>query len=132
MAAFTELLEPTKTHTHRCVRWEPCPADARCACSGVLTVETRKATDRYAVTEFPLFAFGGRAFRLTKPSGAGVYNVRVGERPADLECDCAGFTYGGGRRLCKHIDAVVALLANGWLPHPLENGEQDTGATEVD
>lgn len=132
MATLTELLEPTRTHQHRCVRWEPCDPAARCACSGVLTVETRKASDRYAVTEFPVIGFTGRAFRLTKAGGADVYNVRVGTRPADVSCDCAGFTYGGGRRLCKHVDACVALLANGWLDHPLENGEQDVRNTEAE
>ena len=126
MPTFTEALEPTKSHKHRGIRWTPCDPGSRCPCSGALVVQRKGAADLYRVTEFPVGAgFTGRAFELEKAADGTRYAVRVGERVADVDCDCAGFTYGGGKRTCKHIDAVRAILENGWMPNPLCNGEQD-------
>jgi hypothetical protein len=108
MPTFTEILPATKTSAHRACTWTPAAVGV-----GVLTVADKKASVRYAVCELPVArGFGGRAFKLTKTTGEH-YCVRVnGEH--DSTCDCAGFTYARGKA-CKHVDAVAALLANGWL-----------------
>jgi len=89
-----------------------------------------KAHCEYLVVEFGT-AWEGRAFHLAKTE-AGTdkesesYSVFCGIRnPQECHCDCKGFTYGNGNRLCKHILAIQALLENGWL-----NSASDVQADE--
>lgn len=107
--AFTELLPATKTHANRAMTWTPATAT-----TGVLTVTDTRVHVRYAVCELPVGrGFTGRAFKLTKADGE-IYCVRVGERPGDVSCDCAGFTFGRGKP-CKHITAVRTALDVGFM-----------------
>src|SRR4051794_24428386 len=89
--------------------WEPAAAGV-----GTLTVTDTRTHTRYGVVELPVGrGFGGRAVKLSKADGE-VYCVRVGTRPGDHSCDCAGFAYGRGKP-CKHLAALTALHENGWL-----------------
>lgn len=97
MSTYTEVLPPSKTSPHRAMKYTPA-----CVGVGVLELTDKRSHTRYAVAVQP---FGG--VRMTKPDGE-TYVVTAGT------CDCAGFTYGRGR-LCKHIEAVHAMLANRWL-----------------
>ena len=111
---FTEVLAPTLTSKNRAMTWAP--ADAGC---GVLTVTDSRSHTRYAVCEFDIArGFAGRAFKLTK-STREIYVVRFGPG-SDMSCDCKGFTYGGGKRTCKHVDACRELIANDWLKTPAD------------
>lgn len=97
MPTFTEVLPGSKTSPNRAMKWTP-------ACAGVGTLELtdKRSHVRYAVAAQP---FGG--VRMTKADGE-TYVVTAGT------CDCAGYTFGRGK-LCKHIEAVHAMLANRWL-----------------
>jgi hypothetical protein len=83
----------------------------------VLVIHTDRASTEYSVTEFPT-GWTGRGFTLAKlTAGAGgeveSYSVFCNPaRPAAASCDCKGHVRFDH---CKHADAVIALLANGWL-----------------
>jgi hypothetical protein len=128
MPVYIEALEATKSSKHRGIRWTPHPAEAGCGCDGELVIDTDRCRCRYRVTEFPT-AWAGRAFRLDKLDGSESYDVFVGADRRDDRCDCRGFERYG---LCKHVDAVRALLDNRWLPDPRANPEADTGPTEAE
>lgn len=115
MPTFSELLPATATHEHNGIRWTPEPDRRGC---GLLRIFTGKTVVAYAVTEFAT-PWDGRGFRLVK-DGAGTdpesdgYDVFVHRGGQNHSCSCKGFTYGRGRP-CKHIEAALALLANGWV-----------------
>ena len=110
MEAYTEVLPPTKSQTHRAYTWEPL-ATAATPLAGVLALTDSRTHARYAVEEFP--ADAGRGFVLRKAAGAGFYacNVRGADGTADL-CECRGFEAHGH---CKHLDTLRDLIANGRL-----------------
>jgi hypothetical protein len=139
MTTKIEVLYPTRTERHRGIEWTPCPPG--CPCTGVLAIVGGRKSTRYALTEFP--AAGGRAVRLTKPGGAESYDVFLSSDRKSGTCTCAGFTYEATRKAdrrhgdryrtlgCKHLDALDALVENGWLPHPGANPDADAGPTEA-
>lgn len=128
MTSFLETLPPCKSSKHRAVRWTPHPACAGCPCSGHMEIGTTRGLTRYNVIEFPT-TWDGRAFRVEKADGSEVYDVFVPRDHGFERCDCMGFERYDH---CKHTAALRAVLANGWLPHSGENGEQDVGPTEAE
>jgi hypothetical protein len=139
----TELLTASRTHARRGLYWTPHPASAGCSCDGTLEITKGKKGTRYTLTEIPVGAgFGnGRGFQLAKEDGT-VYSLYVGTDRTD--CDCPGKCYEATEKAdrrhgtrseslgCCHLDAVVALLANNWLPDPRTNPGQDVSNTEAD
>src|SRR5438270_785365 len=45
----------------------------------------------------------------------------------DRRCDCRGFERWGH---CKHVDALLCLIGNGWLDLHLSNPDADVSNTE--
>lgn len=118
-ATFTEVLPASKAHAHRAVRYTPAGKGR-----GELTVTDTRTHTVYSCVEIATGpGFPGRAVVLTKRCGER-YAVRVGTHPRDVSCDCAGFVYGRGMRLCKHVEALRGLLANGWLDVDLDRGDE--------
>ena len=126
-----EALPPTRTHKHRGIRWQPHgPAD-RCPCSGDLTITQGKKSETYRVTQFGC-DWPGLAVRLDKADGSDHYSVFISNDGKAHSCDCPGASYlakaKADRRhgaavdpdttCCKHVDAVLGLVANGWLADP--------------
>ena len=116
MTTFTELL-PQRKAGRKTVRFTPA-ADESLPPAGVLTVEgtAKRDSAAYLVTEFPT-GWDGRGFYLAKTAGgtddaeAG-YSVFVARNRQNMNCDCKGFQRHGN---CKHCDAVLACITNGWL-----------------
>jgi hypothetical protein len=104
---FVELLTPTKTERNRVLRWEP-DADGMWRI-GRLTIEDSRDTTVYEVDESA--ADVGRSFTLRKPAG-GFYCVEVRGLSSD-SCQCARFMRTG--LVCRHVEAVRALINNGQL-----------------
>ena len=117
MPTFTELLPATLSSKHAGIRWTP-DAHAARGTVGTLVIQNERDHAEYRVEEFRA-EWRGRAFRLTKTAGgtdaeAEGYDVFVSDAgPAGHICECRGFLRW--RRNCKHIEAVLALAANGWL-----------------
>ena len=131
---FLEALPASRSHkTARCIEWTPCSPDARCACSGVLEIRQSKKPTVYRVTLTPT-DWAGTAVQMTKADGSESYAVYVSNDRREVHCDCPGASYAAKRRAdkrhgdavdkdgacCKHADALLGLLANGWLHHPSE------------
>jgi len=113
----TGLLEPTATYLSRAWGWfraVPGTGDGMGLLSIELTKPRSRETTRYAVEEVePLPGLLGRQFRLTKSHTDTVYIVAIGGLPS---CTCiAGQTRAGAESVCKHQDAMRALLAAGHL-----------------
>jgi hypothetical protein len=129
MNRMTEVIDGCKTSPKRAIRWTLHPASAGCTCEGLLEIHCCRGSKAYTVTEFST-TWDGRAFTLTKADGDESYNVFVGRDWSAYQCDCAGFCYGRDKP-CRHVLAMVAVLANGWLPDPRANPDQDVGPTEL-
>lgn len=116
MTSFTEVLPVRKSSKHSAIEWRPTGGDFD-AVAGVLTVHTDRASVAYTVTEFPT-DWRGRGLHLRKlttgtdPTSESYSVFCAASGPAADVCDCKGFTY---KATCKHVDAVRALVANGWL-----------------
>jgi hypothetical protein len=94
---------------------------------GLLTIRGARYSAEYFVLPSPC-GFAGRAFKLVKMAGhrgdteQPFYNVMIADLDGDdhSDCDCAGHIYRpnqpGG---CKHIAAMQAVLASGWLSSAL-------------
>lgn len=144
-ATSTEVLTATRSHTHRAVTWTPCGRDSRCPCTGSLSIATKKGVEKYGVIEigvgtgFP----PGLGYQCVKPNGE-VYSCLLADRRELSTCDCAGYTYASSRKAdarhkttsdtlgCKHLDAILSLIQNGWLADPRCNPDQDVSNTETD
>jgi len=98
---LTEVLPPSKTSPNRAMRYSPV-----CAGVGVVVLEDKKSSTRYAVAVQP---FGG--LRFTKAGGDENYVA------TPTSCECRGFLFSKTGTPCKHVEAVRALLANRWLEH---------------
>lgn len=116
MPIYTEVLPERKASKKSAIRWEPieCPECPQTA--GVLSIDTDHASARYVVSEFPT-GWDGRGFLLAKLTGGTdttreSYSCFVARNGQDEQCECKGFTRHG---TCKHVDAVRALIGNGWL-----------------
>lgn len=118
MATMTEIIDGCKSSPRRTVRWTPA-TDPDGHAAGLLEVHAAGRATRYAVVELVAgkgFApLGGRAFRLEKDTGE-VYDVFLPAAAHEHHtCDCAAGCYGKVAE-CRHVAAVKAVLANGWLP----------------
>ena len=116
MATFTELL-PERKSSKRSVCKFATSADEYGPTAGLLTIETDRAGCVYRVEEFPT-GWDGRGFRLVKVAGgtdgaADNYACFVARNGQDRQCECRGFLRWGGS--CKHLDALMACIGNGWL-----------------
>ena len=117
MNTFTEVLPQRKSSKHSALNWAPNESGDFTPVAGVLTVHTDRATVKYAVAEHPC-DLPGRGFVLAKMTDgtdpeSESYSVFCGRSPfVGDNCCCKGWTY---KHTCKHVDAVRALLANGWL-----------------
>jgi hypothetical protein len=114
-ATHYDLTIPTKSEPKGSgVQWTPSAADGPSA--GVLTIEGKRNRCSYVLCEFPA-DFAGRAFMLTKLD-AGTdkaeerYSCFVARDGKNRLCECKGFHFAGH---CRHLEALDALLANGWL-----------------
>jgi hypothetical protein len=129
-ATFTELLPATKSSKHSTLNWTPAPTrDA-----GKLTIDTDRTRTLYTIRQFPT-EFPGLAFHFEKTTSGtdreeSGYNVFVCARTGGQNpfCDCKGFTRFSH---CKHLDAAIALIDNGWLSPELSNTESDVENTEL-
>lgn len=117
MPVYTEVLPERKSSRHSAINWKPVQDDAAPHLAGVLTIHTDNASAVYLVSEFPT-GWTGRGFTVRKATAGtdptaesySVYYPKSG--PIAASCDCRGHE----RFLhCKHVDAVVALVANEWL-----------------
>lgn len=129
MVTLSEVIPGCKTSPNRSITWTAHPIEAGCACEGTVTIRCSRMVSVYDVTEF-LTKWSGRAFQLVKAGGEEAYNVFVARDGRNHECDCAGFAYGRGKP-CRHIEAMKAVIKNGWMPHPCERPD-DVGNTEVE
>ncbi|MFO0806059.1 MAG: hypothetical protein U0791_23385 [Gemmataceae bacterium] len=79
-----------------------------------LTRGRQRETSRYVVEEIdPLPGLMGRQFRLRKCHSDTVYVVAIGGLPS---CTCPRGQTGAARvNVCKHLDAIRALVAAGHL-----------------
>jgi hypothetical protein len=117
MTTFTEVLPERKASKHSAINWTPAEGNDFAPLAGVLVIHTDRASVTYGVAEFPT-DFAGRGCTLAKVTTgtdpeSESYSVFCGRSPfTGDQCCCKGFTYN---RTCKHVDAVRALLANGWL-----------------
>lgn len=127
---FTEVLPAAPGVTPAAVRWTPgCRAG-----TGLLAIQARRCPCEYLVAELPC-GWDGRAVRMAKVEGspgsdaeAESYDVYVARNGQDRRCCCRGFERWG--RTCKHIQALEALLANGWLDLEGADPGADVGETE--
>jgi hypothetical protein len=112
MPLYHEILPATKSSPHNAIRWSPAEADYSPVC-GVLTIQTRRDSGEYLITEFPV-AWRGRGFTVARiGAGPESYDVFMSQQGPDADsCDCAGATYAGK---CKHMAGLRALLANQWI-----------------
>jgi hypothetical protein len=118
---MTEVLPPCKSGGPRAARFTPLPG------GGVLAIDDRKRTRAYRVAEFaPDSGWSGRAFRLVKADGGDTYDVFVHHRGGHHTCSCAGATYRPQARCC-HVEALLAVLLNGWMESDWADPEQDRG-----
>jgi len=115
---FIELLPPTKTAPKSGIRWTPGASG-----KGLLSIEAPRKCACYAVCEFPTTwagrafhfeCFGGQSDRDSLTEG---YDVFFARNPRETRCDCKGFAFGKGKP-CKHIEAVRAIIENGWMDLP--------------
>jgi hypothetical protein len=132
MTTFTETLPATKSNPHTAITWTPSGAVPR---AGLLTITSKRVAVTYLVVEMEesppvrnfLFAKSDATPGSDKEESS--YTVSVGVAGSPMGCTCKGFAYGRGK-LCKHIEAAVAVLDNGWLDAPV-NPEADVSNTEV-
>lgn len=122
MKVYTEVIDAAKTTGARAIRWTP--ARGHYGSDGELEISDRKKVRTYSVTEFP--ATGGRGFRCAKADLSDGYNVLIAPNERYHTCDCAAGCYGKVRQCC-HVAALVAVIANGWLPDP-KCDPRETGA----
>ena len=116
MPVYTDSIGASKTGGERRIEWNP--VDGHYGCDGLLRISDKKGTRAYAVTEFlPKGDFIGRAFRLVKSDYSETYSVFVCTARKRHSCDCAAGTYGKVRECC-HLQAVLKLIGNGWVPDP--------------
>lgn len=115
MPTFTDLTQPTKSNpTGAGLDWTPTGAEGPAA--GVLTVTTRRGSCTYVVCSI-YDKPDGRAFLLSKldvgtDKRERSYIAFVGTPGRGRSrCSCRGFKY---RRRCRHLDALVTLIGNGW------------------
>lgn len=107
----TELLPSRKSYKPgACFRWH--------TASRILTTTTDLKTEqRYWLTEYPVDDVDSRDFVLQKLDDgtdpeSDSYTVFLADAQGFDSCDCRGQLRWGH---CKHVDAVRAILANGWL-----------------
>jgi hypothetical protein len=113
MTTYSELLPATKSSQHNGIRWTPSATEQ----GGHLLIDTKRTRSEYLVAEFP--AANGRGFHFAKVSGhtdptATSEDVFIGT--GRRFCSCRGYARTGD---CKHVEAVVAILENNWLPAPV-------------
>jgi hypothetical protein len=130
-ATLTEVLPATKSAPHTAIRWTP---SGTVPASGLLTIQSKRCDVTYLVCEME-GSYPVRNFLFAKAEGTpgsdkdeSAYTVSVGVAGSPVACTCKGFNYARGRS-CKHVEAVVAILDNGWLDAPV-NPDADTASTE--
>jgi hypothetical protein len=109
---FYECLPERKASKRSGINWVP--ADEGPA-AGTLAIFTDRSSCTYAVAEFP--ADEGRGFHLVKRTpgtdrNEEAYSCFLPQCGDRRDCECKGFAYAGH---CKHLDALAALIENGWL-----------------
>jgi hypothetical protein len=115
MPTFIEALPERKASHYPGIRWTP--AEDGGPIAGLLIIGTGRTDAAYTVEQFPT-TWPGSAYHLAKLAGGSdpteeSYSVFCARRgPEGDSCDCKGFTFKG---VCKHTDAVRALLDNRWL-----------------
>lgn len=115
MPTYTEVLPPRKSSKRSAINFTPSGGEYE-PIAGTLTIHTDRASADYLVTEFPT-GWDGRGFRLDKVTTgtdceAEGYDLFCGRNGQDRSCECRGFLHHGH---CKHMDAVLACIGNGWL-----------------
>jgi hypothetical protein len=130
-ATMTEILPATKSSPHTAIRFTASGTTPR---AGVLTIQSKRAECTYLVVEMQCnppvrnFLFCKSDETRGTDKGESTYTVSVGVAGSPTGCTCKGFSYGRGKN-CKHIEAAVAILDNGWLDSPV-NDESDVSNTE--
>jgi hypothetical protein len=117
MSELVDVMEPTRTHRNRVVRY--CGhAFGVGQAQGRLAISIGKKAKQYTLMEFaPGEGWDGRAFWLRPWLGGladSAYSVFMDANPEQplTRCDCMGFEKSG---TCKHIDAIQVCLDNQWL-----------------
>jgi hypothetical protein len=112
MATFIEALPATKSSTTNTIRFTP----SATAMGGLLTIDTKRSRAEYLLAEF--HATNGRAFHFAKltsgtdPESESYTVLCVKPGHGYDSCECRGFHRHGH---CKHVEAVKAILENGWM-----------------
>src|SRR5262245_18201681 len=111
---FCDKLAESKSSRHNRVLFIPSETTAA---AGLLAIVTGRAVTEYALAEFDT-DWPGLALHLAKITPgtdreAESYSVfcHAGD-PARDTCDCRGFERW---RTCKHVNAIRAVIANGWI-----------------
>ena len=130
-----EKLPPSKTDPHRSITWRHSGTVPN---AGLLKISTKKGAVEYLVVEM-VGAPPARLFLLAKTTDSPdlgdpdehSYCVAYTHATGEGACQCKGAFYGKGARTCKHIEAVKAILDNGWMDaSQWSNPEADVGNTE--
>lgn len=115
MPTYTEILPARKSSKRSAINYTPSGGEYE-PIAGTLTIHTDRASADYLVTEF-VPGWDGRAFTLEKIDGGTdaeqeSYSLFCARNGQDRTCECKGFVRWGN---CKHLDAVLACITNGWL-----------------
>ena len=117
MPTYAELLPATKTDPKGAgLDWTPTPTTEGGPVAGVLAIKQKRGYTSYVVCEFPT-DWPGRAFHFAKLTAGRDkteerYDCFLAANGRDRRCDCKGFGFTGR---CKHLAALDALVANGWV-----------------
>ncbi|QJX00298.1 hypothetical protein [Frigoriglobus tundricola] len=114
MAAFTELLNATRSEKKGAVIWDRAKNNATSHVAGTLTITGTRSHCRYRVEEFGCDE--GRGFMLFKlDAGSDAterqYGCFVGTN-GQLQCECKGYHFTGH---CRHLASLVTLIEAGQL-----------------
>jgi hypothetical protein len=131
MQVYTEILPETKSSKHTGIRWTP---SGTTPAAGLLVIQSKRTHCEYLVVETP-GRYPVRSFLFAKsdatPGSDGAessYTVSVGVAGSPCSCTCRGFLRHGH---CKHVEAAVAILDNGWMRTDLVNPEADAASAEA-
>ncbi len=118
LTPFVEVLPAAGSGLPRAMKWYAGLLEHEYTTNFAFVFEAAETgCDPYGVAELP--ARGGRLFRVTKCGEPAPYTVFCASNPAGDACDCKAGTYRRPKvGACRHLLALRAALANGWVGEP--------------